>query len=354
MTESRLDTGVSYPMTALTGDQTVPDGKTTWGDGNGGEHKAETDGGEEGEYDWIEEDSPFPEVRASVSNIDDVDMPALTLRAWLIGMTLVMIVAGANTFLIFRYPAPTIPVLAVQMAVYPIGKFLAWALPIRDYTLPRWLGGFTFSLNPCPFNVKEHTIIVMMACVSLTPAYALHSIVAAEVWYHRKFGFGFSYIYMLCTQVMGLSMGGIIRRYVVWPASMIWPGVLVMTTNLNTLHAEADIGTGSMSRRRFLFIVLGCTFLWYFVPGFLFKGLSSFSYACWIVPKNLVVNQLFGIHTGLGMGILTFDWSQISWLGSPLTAPWWAQANVAIGLVTFYWFVAPMLHYTNVSRVNFC
>jgi hypothetical protein len=38
-----------------------------------------------------EEDSPFPEVRASVSNVDDPEMPALTIRMWVIGLTLCMI-----------------------------------------------------------------------------------------------------------------------------------------------------------------------------------------------------------------------------------------------------------------------
>jgi hypothetical protein len=35
-----------------------------------------------------EEDSPYPEVRASVSNIDDPDMPVLTVRMWLVGLSL--------------------------------------------------------------------------------------------------------------------------------------------------------------------------------------------------------------------------------------------------------------------------
>lgn len=38
-----------------------------------------------------EDDSPFPEVRASVSNIDDPEMPAMTLRMWLIGLSLCLI-----------------------------------------------------------------------------------------------------------------------------------------------------------------------------------------------------------------------------------------------------------------------
>lgn len=38
-----------------------------------------------------EEDSPFPEVRASVSNIDDPEMPVMTLRMWVIGLILSLI-----------------------------------------------------------------------------------------------------------------------------------------------------------------------------------------------------------------------------------------------------------------------
>lgn len=35
-----------------------------------------------------DEDSPYPEVRASVSNIDDPDMPTLTIRMWFVGLVL--------------------------------------------------------------------------------------------------------------------------------------------------------------------------------------------------------------------------------------------------------------------------
>lgn len=43
-----------------------------------------------------------------------------------------------------------------------------------------------------------------------------------------------------------------------------------------------------------------------------------FSFVCWAAPDNIPVNQVFGVHSGLGMSILTFDWTQISWIGSPL------------------------------------
>ena len=52
------------------------------------------------DFDAIEEeDSPFPEVRASVSNIDDPEMPAMTARMWFIGLLLCIISGFVLCFL---------------------------------------------------------------------------------------------------------------------------------------------------------------------------------------------------------------------------------------------------------------
>ena len=85
--------------------------------------------------------------------------------------------------------------------------------------------------------------------------------------------------------------------------------------------------------------------------GFLFTALSYFSYACWIAPNNRVVNQLFGVSTGLGYGMLTFDWSQVTWIGNPLATPWWAEVNWLLGFVLFYWILVPIMYYCNVSAL---
>ena len=69
----------SWIVSELHGATTIPDGVTTKGDGLGGLHPkwaaddaySSMGGGAEAP----EEDSPYPEVRASVSNIDDPDMP---------------------------------------------------------------------------------------------------------------------------------------------------------------------------------------------------------------------------------------------------------------------------------------
>lgn len=88
-------------------------------------------------------------------------------------------------------------------------------------------------------------------------------------------------------------------------------------------------------------------FAWFFLPGYFFTALSCFSWVTWFAPDNVPLNQLFGQTTGLGMSLLTFDWSQIAYIGSPLATPWWAEANIAAGFLFFFWFLTPILYYTN-------
>jgi hypothetical protein len=76
-TTSRGMSRGSIGLTEMSGEQTVPDGKTTWGDGMMPPvFKENSENGSVGvDINLTEEDSPYPEVRASVSNIDDTEMP---------------------------------------------------------------------------------------------------------------------------------------------------------------------------------------------------------------------------------------------------------------------------------------
>lgn len=53
----------------------------------------------------LEDDSPYPEVRAAVANFDDPDMPVSTLRAWTLGIFWAIVLPGINQFFYFRYPS---------------------------------------------------------------------------------------------------------------------------------------------------------------------------------------------------------------------------------------------------------
>ena len=53
------------------------------------------------------------------------------------------------------------------------------------------------------------------------------------------------------------------------------------------------------------------------------------------------------------MSILTFDWAQVAYIGSPLATPWWAAANIAVGFVLFFWILTPILYYTNIWYAHY-
>ncbi|KAJ6574618.1 hypothetical protein B0H19DRAFT_1063557 [Mycena capillaripes] len=40
----------------------------------------------------------------------------------------------------------------------------------------------------------------------------------------------------------------------------------------------------------------------------------------------------------------TTDWAQITYIGYPLATPWWAEVNIAVGFVFFFWILTPALY----------
>jgi hypothetical protein len=56
---------------------------------------------------------------------------------------------------------------------------------------------------------------------------------------------------------------------------MIWPYNLVLTTFLNTFHAEEDSASGKITRFKFFMIAFAGAFAWFFLPGECFDVLDS-------------------------------------------------------------------------------
>ncbi|KAJ4325689.1 hypothetical protein N0V84_003407 [Fusarium piperis] len=293
-----------------------------------------------------EENSPYPEVRAAVRNYDE-DLPCNTVRAWTIGMLLVVLGASMNTLFSLRQPSIGVGPLIAQIIAWPMGHGWARFVPDKEFTT----FGVRWTLNPGPFNIKEHAIIVVMASVSFSVAYATDIILAQLVFYKQNFGIMFQLLLTISTQSVGYGIAGMLRKFLVYPASMIWPENLVGVTLMNAMYErndapDATIIGGTMHRYRWFTIVTGCAFIYYFIPGFLAQFLSIFAVATWLAPQNPVVNQLFGGQTGLSLLPITFDWTQIAgYVGSPLIPPWHAIANTLIGVGTFFIVLSSFLHY---------
>ncbi|CAG7944146.1 unnamed protein product [Penicillium nalgiovense] len=296
------------------------------------------------------ENSPYPEVRSAVSNVDDGGS-VNTIRAWLIGLLFATIGSSLNMLFSMRQPYIVIPSYIAQVVAYPVGK--AWEAWMPNYTIR--IFGYEAELNPGVFTKKEHTIVVIMANATFGggAAYATDVLLAQRAFYGQHFGWGFEILMCISTQMLGFGMAGFFTRFLVEPAAMIWPSTLINTSLFTALHDRAKPDPNKVAGWRigkyqmFLYAMIG-SFCWYWFPGYIAPFLSIFAWVTWIKPENVIVNQLFGGFSGLSLIPMTFDWTQISGFNfSPLIAPWYAISNTMIGMFFWFWIVTPAIHYSN-------
>lgn len=295
------------------------------------------------------DNSPYPEVRAAVPNVDEGGH-SNTIRAWTIGLIFATIGSALNMLFSMRQPYIVIPSYIAQVVAYPVGK--AWEKFMPSYKFRVF--GIECNLNPGPFSKKEHAIVVIMANATFGggAAYATDVLLAQRAFYGQKFGWAFEIFMCISTQMLGFGLAGFFTRFLVSPAAMIWPSTLINTALFSALHDRSKPDPRKVSGwtigryRLFLYTMIG-SFCWYWFPGYIAPFLSVFAWITWIKPQNVVINQLFGGWTGLSLIPMTFDWTQISGFNfSPLIAPWYAIANTLIGMVIFFWIVTPAIHYS--------
>ncbi|KAF5557456.1 OPT family small oligopeptide transporter [Fusarium mexicanum] len=275
---------------------------------------------------------------------DDPTLPCLTLRMWTIGIAFCLVGSGVNTLYTLRFPSISLSQSAIQFLAYPVGK-------VWEYAIPDWgltLLGKRHSLNPGPFNHKENMLIYILANLSFLTRLSADVLTEQRVFYGLKAGWGFEILSTLTSILFGFALSGLTRSVVVEPKSLVWPGVLGNTALNAALHtSRKEVIVGKISRYHFFILAFFASFCWYWFPDFIFPALGYFTWICWIAPKNPVVNQVFGMKSGLGLLPFTFDWSQIAYIGSPLVVPVWAILNVLASLIFWIYIVSPALYYSN-------
>lgn len=80
---------------------------------------------------------------------------------------------------------------------------MAATLPKCKIKFP--LTNWTFSLNPGPFNMKEHVLITIIANAGNGGIYALDIITAVKAYYHRQLNPLAAYLLCLTTQVISYN-----------------------------------------------------------------------------------------------------------------------------------------------------
>lgn len=294
----------------------------------------------------VVEECTVKEVDLTVPKTDDPSLPVLTFRMWVLGLICCVILSFVNQFFWYRTNPLMISSVAAQIAVVPIGHLMARTLPTRQvFEGTR----FAFSMNPGPFNIKEHVLITIFANAGAGTVYATHILSAVKLLYHRNLSLFPAFLVMITTQVLGFGWAGLFRKYLVEPGEMWWPSILIQVSLFRALHEKEKRPKGRTTRTQFFLIVMITSFAYYILPGYLFMMLSTFSWVCWLAPKSVLVQQLGSGHQALGVGAIGLDWATISsYLGSPLASPWFATLNIAIGFFLVMYVMTPICYWLNI------
>ena len=151
--------------------------------------------------------SPIEEVRLTVTNTDDPSLPVWTFRMWFMGLFSCALLSFLDQFFAYRTEPLIITQITVQVATLPIGHFMAAVLPTTRFRIPGF-GSRSFSLNPGPFNMKEHVLISIFANAGSAfgsgSAYAVGIVTIIKAFYQRKISFLSGWLLIITTQVRKL------------------------------------------------------------------------------------------------------------------------------------------------------
>jgi hypothetical protein len=245
-------------------------------------------------------------------------MLCLTCRSLFIGTLLLCFTSFTAQFFAYRTSPLDVNVGIVILLSYILGKLMTIILPKSI---------FNITINPGPFTVKEHAVIVIFATPGTRIYEAVESITVQRLYYKFYLNHFSAILYIVIMNFLAIATAGILKRYLVWPASMIWPKPLMSCSLIRTLVNEDgfdnEISRWKMSRSKFFGFIVLFQFLWHFLPGYIFPLLSFFSVVCMIAPKNIILSQITGAN-GLGLGSIELSWNAwVAYLDSPILVPFW-------------------------------
>ncbi|ODQ79362.1 hypothetical protein BABINDRAFT_161768 [Babjeviella inositovora NRRL Y-12698] len=289
--------------------------------------------------------SPYAEVRAVTDPYDDPSVPVETIRSYFLAFIWTVIGSGVNEFFSHRQPSISLDTSVIQLFLYPCGKILE--------LLPDW--GFTvrgkrYSINPGPWSYKEQMFATICYSVSAAGAYVDSNIIVQKlgVYYDNDWAdFGYQVLLIFSTQCLGFGFAGIMRKVCIYPVRSIWPTILpTLALNRALLKPEKReiINGWRISKYNFFWIFSGASFLYFWIPNYLFGAVSTFNWLTWIKPMNFNLAAITGSVLGLGLNpIPTFDWNIINF-NSALVIPFYSQLNLYIGslfaffcIIGVYW-----------------
>jgi hypothetical protein len=139
---------------------------------------------------------------------------------------------------------------------------MAHWLPVTKWNI----GNCSFSLNPGPFNIKEHTLIGITVSTAATSAYAIEILSSMDLFLNHQINAFGAIVLIITTQCLGYGMAGVLRKYLVYPAEMVWWSNLVQVVFYNAIHNTDEFKAKRMFRgwsyMKYFWIVCGAMFIY--------------------------------------------------------------------------------------------
>ncbi|KAF8926506.1 hypothetical protein BGZ58_011126 [Dissophora ornata] len=297
-----------------------------------------------------QENSPIEAVRLAIPITDDPTLPVVTFRFWIISFLFTALGATIQQYYFFRSTSGSFSISFVNLVSYSMGKAMARILPGNKISV----FGQELSLNPGPFNIKEHALIGIAVSTGAGAAYAIDILSATDIFLNFRINALGSLLLIITTQCCGYGMAGMLRRYLIYPAEMVWWGNLVQVVFYNTMHKTDDFKRVKLvrgwSRMKFFWVVVAVTFVYQFIPQWLAPILIYFDWLCWINPFNMNFWAMFSSISGSGIMSLSFDWTSIG--GPTMYLPLAAQLCSLGGIILNYWIILPILWMNNTLGIK--
>ncbi len=143
----------------------------------------------------------------------------------------------------------------LTVIAYVLGEFMAVAIPRRGA-----VGRF---LNPCPFNLKEHAAITLMASAASQSALATEALASQDLFYGGYPSKVAGVFVVITSQLIGYGLAGLLRDVLVYPTHMLWPMNLPVTSLLESLHKDK---TEAKARLKIFYIIFFTMLVWELFP----------------------------------------------------------------------------------------
>ncbi|CUM64838.1 uncharacterized protein PRCAT00002453001 [Priceomyces carsonii] len=294
--------------------------------------------------------SPYPEIRAISDPFDDPNELCETFRAYVISIIWQGIGAFINTYFNARQPSVSLSGVVVQVFIYPCG--LLWAKIVPAWTI-RFYKDYKIELNPGPWTAKEQMFATLIFIVEggANFVYQALMIQSSKYFYYQSWaGWGYGILLGLSLTCMGLGLAGLLRCFFVYPYEQIWPLIIptkAVNQALMSIEKKENLFGWKISRYRFFFYCFIASFIYFWVPDYLFQALSQFSWMTWISKDNVNLDNIVGFNGGIGLNpITTFDFNIMWNMSLPLVSPAYNTIQNYIGVVITA-FTSLGLYYSN-------